>query len=70
MARYYNTHPLAIPIQRGTGTQDANDDKASEFDKHREMLLTANTEEGWATELCCYTSTMQWEVTKNTNLVE
>ena len=70
MARYYNTRPLAIPVQRATGTQDANDDEASEFDKHRETLLTADAEEGWAAELRRYTSTMQREVTKNTDLVE
>jgi len=70
MARYYNTRPIAIPVQRGTGTQDANDDEESEFDKHREMLLTADAEEGWAAELRRYTGTMQWDVTKNTDLVE
>ena len=45
MAQYYNTQPIAIPIQRGTGTQDANDDKASvllKFDKHCKTLLTAD----------------------------
>jgi hAT family C-terminal dimerisation region len=72
MAQYYNSRPSAIPIQRGTvpGTQDANDDEASEFDKHRETLLTADTEEGWAAELGRYTGTMQRDVTKNTDLVE
>jgi len=70
MAQYYNTCPAAIPIQRGTGTQDTNDDKASKFDRHRETLLTADADEGWAAELCHYTSTMQWDVTKNTDLVE
>ena len=74
MAQYYNTQPIAIPIQGGTGTQDASDDKASilsEFDKHCKTLLTTNSvEEGWASELCRYTSTMQQDVTKNTDLVE
>ena len=74
MARYYNTWLIAIPIQRGTGTQDASDDEASvlsEFNKHHKTLLTTNSvKEGWASELHCYTSTMQWDVTKNTDLVE
>jgi hypothetical protein len=70
MAKYYNARPRATPNQRGTGTQDADDDDASEFDKHREMLLTADTIEGWVAELCRYLSTMQREVTKNTDLVE
>lgn len=73
MARYYNTRPIAIPAQRDPGTQNSNDDEASglsEFDKHRQTLLTADTDEGWAAELRRYTSTMQREVTKNTDLVE
>jgi hypothetical protein len=73
MARYYNTRPIAIPVQRGAGTQDDKDDEASilsEFDKHRKTLLTADADEGWAAELGRYTGTMQREVTKNTDLVE
>ena len=70
MAQYYNTRPRATPIQRGTRTQDADDDDTSEFDKHREMLLTANMIEGWVAELRRYLSTMQRDVTKNTDLVE
>ena len=73
MSRYYNDCPLAVPIQRGTGTQVANDvdvDEVSEFDRHCKMLLTANVEEGWAAELCHYPGTMQWEVTKNMDIVE
>ena len=73
MAQYYNSRVPAIPIQRNPGTQDANDDEASilsEFDKHRETLLTADVEEGWASELCHYLSTMQRDVMKNTDLVE
>ena len=70
MAQYYNTRPRATPVQRGTGTQDADDDDTSEFDKHCETLLTANTIEGWVAELHRYLSTMQLDVTKNTDLVE
>ena len=48
MAQYYNTRPLAIPVQRkrGTGTQDANDDEASEFDKHRETHTLVCLQDG------------------------
>ena len=73
MAQYYNCWVPAIPIQRNPGTQDAKDDEASvlsEFDKHWKTLLTADAEEGWASELRRYLSTMQWDVTKNTDLVE
>jgi hypothetical protein len=52
-----NDRPPAIPVQRGTETQDVNDDEALEFDKHHKTLLTADTKEGWAAELCHYTST-------------
>ena len=70
MAQYYNTRPCATPLQRGTGTQDADNDATSEFNKHHETLLTADTIEGWVAELCRYLSTMQQDVTKNTDLVE
>lgn len=42
----------------------------SEFDKHRETLLSDDMEEGWASELTRYLSTMQWEVTKHTDIIE
>ena len=47
-----------------------DNDDTLEFDKHRETLLTANTIEGWVAELRHYLSTMQWDVTKNTDLIE
>lgn len=72
MAQYYNTRPRAIPLQNNPVTPDDDDDPSvlSEFDKHRETLLTADAEEGWASELRRYIGTMQREVTKNTDLVE
>jgi hypothetical protein len=72
MAQYYITRPTAIPVEKATGTQDANQEAPilSEFDKHRQTLLTADVDEGWAAELRRYTSTMQREVTKTTDLVE
>jgi hypothetical protein len=42
----------------------------SEFDKLRETLLTDDMEEGWASELRRYLSTMQRDVSKETDLVE
>ena len=71
MSRYYNDCPPAVPVQRGTGTQVADDvDEVSEFDRHCKTLLTADAEEGWAAELRRYLGTMQWDVTKNTDIVE
>jgi hypothetical protein len=40
----------------------------SEFDKLRETLLTDDMEEGWASELRRYLSTMQQDVSKKTDL--
>ena len=42
----------------------------SEFDKHRETLLSDDLEEGWASELRRYTGTMQRDVKKDTDIVE
>jgi hypothetical protein len=42
----------------------------SEFDKHRKQLLTDDAQEGWVSELRRYLSTMQEDVTKDTDLVE
>jgi len=42
----------------------------SEFDKHRETLLAADVEEGWASELRRYLATMQRDVTKHTDIIE
>jgi hypothetical protein len=70
MAKYYNTCPRTIPLQRNTVTPDDDPSVLSEFDKHRETLLTADAEEGWASELRRYLGTMQRDVTKNTDLVE
>ena len=54
-----------IPTENG-----ADAPVLSEFDKLCETLLTADAEEGWASELCHYMSTMQWDVTKHTDLIE
>lgn len=59
-----------------TGPFESNTDKdvelptLSEFDKYRETLLSIDAEEGWASELRRYLSSMQREVTKDTDLVE
>jgi hypothetical protein len=42
----------------------------SDFDKHRQTLLANDAEEGWASELCRYLSTMQRDVEKETDLIE
>ena len=71
MSQYYNTRP---PLPRTNAinlTENGADAPVlSEFDKLRETLLTADAEEGWASELRRYMSTMQRDVTKHTDLVE
>ena len=72
MSQYYNTRlPLRPQMNTINPTENGADASVlSEFNKLRETLLTADAEEGWASELRRYTSTMQRDVTKHTDLVE
>jgi hypothetical protein len=72
MSQYYNTRPRLPPQMNAINPAEnmADAPVLSEFDKLRETLLTADAEEGWASELRRYTSTMQRDVTKHTDLVE
>ena len=74
MFHYYQNHPSTVAtLNRSTQTQAATSGKTStmsEFDKHYETLLSNNMEEEWASELIWYLSTMQWEVTKQTDIIE
>jgi hypothetical protein len=76
MAKYWSTRPSAIAVATGSNSS-GNQQMAlrarrtlSEFDKHRETLLSNDAEEGWASELRRYLSTMQWDVEKDTDIVE
>jgi hypothetical protein len=72
MAQYYNQRPVTIPIPQPANPENPTAEVRvlSEFDKLREMLLTDDAEEGWASELCRYLNTMQRNVTKKMDLVE
>jgi hypothetical protein len=74
MAQYYRDRvALARPQQptiRNRTDEGADAPVLSDFDKHRQTLLTNDAEEGWAPELRRYLSTMQRDVTKDTDLVE
>lgn len=60
MSQYYNTRPPLPQTNAINPTENSADAPVlSEFDKLRETLLTADAEEGWASELRHYTSTMQ-----------
>lgn len=72
MAQYYINRPSAGNIKKSAGNLSASikPHVLSEFDKHRETLLADDAQEGWASELSRYLSTMERDVTKETDLVE
>jgi hypothetical protein len=72
MYDYYKSRP-STAVGKPVSTQAATSPETpilSEFDKHRETLLSDDTEEGWASELRRYLGTMQRDVTKQTDIVE
>jgi hypothetical protein len=71
MAEYSRNRPsVATEPLSEAGGGSAEVANISEFDKHRETLLTGDAAEGWASELRRYLGTMQREVTKDTDVVE
>src|SRR5271168_514478 len=73
MIKYYKTRPTPEDPNVPSGDEDPthwNHHDLSEFDKHRESLLSDDLEEGWASELRRYLGTMQRNVTKETDIVE
>jgi hypothetical protein len=76
MAQYYRNRPRASDavaadtLAADLGIVTNNAPVLSEFDKHRKQLLTDDAQEGWVSELRRYLSTMQGDVTKDTDLVE
>ena len=74
MFHYYQTRPSTIAtLNESAQTEAATSSETptlSEFNKHRETLLSDDMEEGWASELRRYLSTMQREVTKQTDIIE
>jgi hypothetical protein len=74
MSRYYRTRPTTIPKSNTSAEDDMRLVEAvshlSEYDKHREQLLSDDVDEGWALELRRYLGTMQRDVKKDTDIVE
>ena len=71
MYKYYQSRPSTVNGSAQTQAMTSSETATlSKFDKHRETLLSEDTEEGWASELQWYLSTMQWDVTKQTDIVE
>jgi len=72
MIKYYKTRPTTEDpnISGDEDLTHPNYNDLSEFDKHRESLLSDDLEEGWASELRRYLGTMQRNVKKDTDIVE
>jgi hypothetical protein len=70
MAVYYKNRPSSAPIVPSANPSSATGHAMSEFDKHRETLLSDDLDEGWASELRRYLNTMQRDVKKDTDIVE
>ena len=72
MAQYYENHLSAPSINESARNPSASTKShvLSEFDKLHETLLAEDAQEGWASELRHYLSTMEQNVTKETDLIE
>jgi hypothetical protein len=67
MAEYYSTRP-SIAATPATSLDPSI--TVSEFDKHRETLLSNDVEEGWVPELRRYLETIQRDIKKDADIVE
>jgi hypothetical protein len=71
MAEYYRIRPSVAPSTASASTYNSDFSiTISEFDKHRESLLSVDAEEGWASELRRYLGTMQRDIKKDSDIVE
>jgi len=70
MREYYKIRPTAVAtsVVNQDMRSSSNDQTVSEYDKHRNTLLSQDTHEGWASELWRYLGTMQRDVTKETDI--
>ena len=68
MAEYYNNRPSVAPASVTSNSEPSI--ALSEFDKHRESLLSNNIEEGWAAELRSYLETIHRDIKKDSDIVE
>ena len=68
MAEYYNNRPSVAPASVTSNSEPSI--ALSEFDKHRESLLSNDIEEGWAAELRSYLKTIHLDMKKDSDIVE
>lgn len=59
MLQYYENRPPAPTVNKSSGNLAAEMLILLDFDKHCKTLLADDAQEGWASELCCYLSTME-----------
>ena len=69
MAEYYKIRPFVGPTP-ASASDTTPSITISEFDRHRETLLSDDAEEGWASELRRYLGTMQRDIKKDSDIVE
>jgi hypothetical protein len=72
---YWRTRPSAptattLATNVAVACSDASGSFLSEYDRHRQTLLTKEDEEGWAAELRRYLKDVPADVTKKTDIVE
>ncbi|KIM37619.1 hypothetical protein M413DRAFT_39798, partial [Hebeloma cylindrosporum] len=71
MAQYYANRPSARNRPVGNDAPvPGGEAPMSDFDKHRETLISEDAEEGWASELARYLGAMERDVKKDTDIVE
>jgi len=71
MADYYRTGPsIETPAIAEADPDPDLSIALSEYDKHRESLISDDAKEGWASELRRYLGTMQRDIKKDTDIVE
>ena len=68
MAEYYNNRPSVAPASVTSNSKPSI--ALSEFDKHRESLLSNDIEEGWVAELHSYLETIHRDIKKDSDIVE
>ena len=68
MAEYYNNRPSVAPASVTSNSEPSI--ALSEFDKHRESLVSNDIEEGWVAELRSYLETIHRDIKKDSDIVE
>jgi hypothetical protein len=68
MAEYYSTRPPIVPTPVASNSDPSV--TVTDFDRHRDSLLSDDVEEGWKPELRRYLETKERDVKKDADIVE